>query len=53
VIVPWRDISGKERAKWIINLFVQEKKQLEDKQAIMELHTIRENSEWQKEEKSK
>jgi len=32
-----------ERAKWIINFLEQENKQLEDKHAIMELQTIREN----------
>ena len=30
-----------ERAKWIIKFLEQENKQLEDKQAIMELQTIR------------
>jgi len=34
-----------ERDKWIIKFLEQENKQLEDKQAIMELQTIREN--WQ------
>ena len=34
-----------ESAKWIINYLDQENKQLEDKQTIMELQTIREN--WQ------
>lgn len=32
-----------ERGKWIINFLEQENKQLEDKQTIMELQTIREN----------
>ena len=32
-----------EGAKWIINYLEQQNKQLEDKQTIMELQTIREN----------
>ena len=32
-----------EKAKWIINYLEQQNKQLEDKQTIMELQTIREN----------
>jgi len=39
-----------ERAKWIINYLEQHNKQLEDKQTMMELQTIRENR--QKEGKS-
>jgi len=42
-----------ERAKWIINFHEQENKQLEDKQAIMELQTIRENKQVAKRRKIK
>ena len=42
-----------ERAKWIINFLEQENKQLEDKQTIMELQTIRENRQVAKRRKIK
>ena len=42
-----------ERAKWIINFLEQKNKQLEDKQAIMELQTTRENRQVEKRRKIK
>ena len=42
-----------KRAKWIINFLEQENKQLEDKQVIMELQTIRENRQVEKRRKIK
>ena len=42
-----------ERAKWIINFLEVENKQLEDKQAIMDLQTIRENRQVAKRRKTK
>ena len=42
-----------ERAKWIISFLEQENKQLEEKQTIMELQTIRENREAAKRKKIK
>ena len=40
-----------ERAKWIINYLEQRNEQLEDKQTIMELKTIRENKQAAKRKK--
>lgn len=42
-----------ERVKWIIKFLEQENKQLEDKQAIMELQRIRENRQVEKRRKTK
>jgi len=42
-----------ERAKWIINYLEQQNKQLEDKQTMMELQTIRENRQMAKRRKIK
>jgi len=42
-----------EKAKWIINFLEQENKQLEDKQAIKELETIREKRQVEKRRKIK
>lgn len=42
-----------EREKWIINYLEQENKQLEDKQAIMALQTVRENRQVAKRRKIK
>ena len=42
-----------ERAKWIINYLEQQNKQLEDKQTVVELQTIRENRQLAKRRKIK
>lgn len=42
-----------ESAKWIINFLEHENKQMEDKQAIMELQTIRKNRQVAKRRKIK
>lgn len=42
-----------ERAKWIINYLEQQEKQLEKKQTMMELQTIRENRRMEKRRKIK